>query len=38
MCTQNGEPSEWDGSTEILDDVMKNEFYKGNLVLSYKIR
>lgn len=28
---------EWDGSTEVLDDVMKNEIYKGNLVLSYKI-
>jgi hypothetical protein len=28
---------DWDGSNEVLDDVMKNEVYKGNLVLSYKI-
>ena len=28
---------DWDGSIEVFDDVMKNEVYKGNLVLSYKI-
>lgn len=28
---------DWDGSSEVFDDVMKNEIYKGNLVLSFKI-
>ena len=28
---------EWDASTELLDDVMKNHVYKGNLVISYII-
>ena len=27
---------DWDGSSVVFDDVMKNEVYKGNLVLSYK--
>ncbi len=28
---------DWDGSSEVFDDVINNEVYKGNLVLSYKI-
>jgi hypothetical protein len=28
---------DWDGSSEVLDDVMKNNIYQGNLLLSYKV-
>jgi|LakMenEpi03Aug12_release.lakeMendotaPanAssembly.Ray.scaffolds.fasta_scaffold868906_2 hypothetical protein len=28
---------DWDGSSEVYDDVMNNQAYNGNLIMSYKI-
>ena len=28
---------DWDGSSEVLDDLIKNNIYQGNLVISYKV-